>query len=149
MIPIPYLPKLKAVPLQRAIEKTARETGYSEHTVLNMMSTFWEALADEVTRGHEVRIPGFGMFAPVLISAKGVKGNPMGNDPTRRCKPMFAPTRAFRQQVAFGAPPSLNGRHAMDNYHRNHTGKDDGARVFTAQQSLRDKIERQLAGART
>lgn len=148
MIPIPYLPKAKAVTLQRCIETTARETGYDEHAVLIIMSRFWEALADEVSKGREVRIPGFGMFAPTLIQNRGGAGNPRGGDPTPRCKPTFAPTSAFRQQVAYGAPPSKLGNHAVKNYNRNHMRRDDGGRVFTAQQKLREKIEASLGYAR-
>ena len=137
MIPIPNLPREKAVPLKNVLERTAAEAGVSEHVAFAIMSHLVEAIADEVTKGRCVRIPGFGMFAPVAVDIS------RSNHKMPRCRPVFSPTRAFRQQVMWGAPPNQEGKKAVARYRKSHVvspANDNGVRVFTAQKSLRDRV---------
>lgn len=143
MIPIPRMPREHALPLKRVIEATANDLGMSEHDVFCVMSRLLEGVADEVTKGREVRIPGFGMFAPVAVDLS------RSNYKIPRCVPRFAATRAFRQQVMFGAPPNASGKKAMLGYDKRHTtspANDDGTRVFSAQARMRRDILSQIAG---
>lgn len=134
-------------PLQRAIDSTAVETGLDVVTVALTMSYLLEGIADEVSRGRSVRVPGFGMFSPVVMSERHRR---MSRDPTPRCKPMFSASRTFRQQVAVSAPPSEVETKRFKKHQKNHNDHHDGdcARVFTAMESMRQQILAQLAGAR-
>lgn len=143
MIPIPRMPREQALPLKRVIEATANDLGMSEHDVFCTLSRLLEGIADEVTKGREVRIPGFGMFAPVAVDLS------RSNYKIPRCVPRFAPTRSFRQQVMFGAPPNESGKKAMKLYNKHHVtspANDDGARVFSAQARMRRDVLAQIAG---
>lgn len=144
-IPIPYLPKAQAVNTQLMVERASELTGVDEHTVLIVMSGLSEATVDLVSHGKEVRWPAFGMFCPALV--KQMRG-PVKHP---HCKPVFAPTRAFRQQVALGAPPCDDGNKALRRYNKNHVrslANDDGSRAFTAHASFRQQVEAQLAHSR-
>lgn len=143
MIGIPSLPREKAIPLKRVIEATATELGMSEHNVFLVMTHLFEGIADEVTKGNELRIPGFGMFAPVAVN---IRKSPCK---TPRCRPQFAPTKSFRQQVMFGAPPNASGGKAIKLYEKNHItspARDSGARVFSTMDKVRREVLAQVAG---
>ncbi len=149
MISIPFLSEAAdGVPLQRCLDQAAERSGVDVYTMALAMSYFIEAIADEVTHGRSVRVPGFGLFAPVPIPDLHLR---MSRDTSPRCKPVFLPSRGFRAQVASGAAPSDIEAKRAKQFRKNHAGcrAGDSVRVFTAQQAFREQVEAQLAGARS
>ena len=136
-MPVVRIPSLtrseQALPLQRCIEQASLETGVSQHTVALVMSHFLERLADEVSLGRVVRIPGFGMFA-----AKYYPGS-------STMSPKFSASRGFRVQVSETAPHTLEGSRALENHGRLRSTKSKQQRVYTAQAFFRDRIKAQIA----
>ena len=106
MIPVPYLPKEQAAPLQRVLEHAAQLTGLDEHTLLIALSGLSEATADEVSRGHSVRWPAFGMFSPALV--KQMRRNGIYRQ-YPRCKPVFSPTRTICTSSGGNIPLRCSG----------------------------------------
>lgn len=143
MIPIPSMQKSVAKPLQRCIETTAREMGCDEVKVARILSRFWEAVADEMTHGHAVRIPSFGVFAPFLMSLKRRK---QSGDLRPRCVPVFQPYESLRHQVMIGAPVSREGNRIVEQVEKNRR-RDKGRRVFTGQRWFREKLEAAFSDA--
>ncbi|MFN3242966.1 MAG: HU family DNA-binding protein [Planctomycetota bacterium] len=145
---IPFLSRTEdGKPLQDAIDFAAERTACDSVAVAQVMSLFFEAIADEVSRGKVVRIPGFGIFAPVAVSERDRR---MSRDLTPRCKPAFSPSRGFRQQVRYGAPPNASGAERLKRFDKNHSStKGRGApRVWAAMEAMRDQIDAQLARTR-
>jgi nucleoid DNA-binding protein len=136
IVTIPMLSPKQAKPLQGCIAHAARETGVSEHTTALVVSYFLERLADEVSLGRVVRIPGFGIFA-----AKHYKGADV-------MAPRFSAARPFRLQVRHGAPKTDFGSEALRRHtHQTGSSKRSSMRVFTAQAAYRDRIREQIAQA--
>ena len=60
MIRIPFLSRTAdGQPLQRCIDKAASRGGMGADAVVQVMSLFLEAIADELAKGRAVRIPGW------------------------------------------------------------------------------------------
>lgn len=136
-----YSRKEDMEPLQNAIEYAADRSGRSSHEIAKDITWFLEGLADELTHGRVVRIPGFGIFAPVPKKSS--------RDPHPRCRPVFSPALAFSRQVMYGAPPNRAGYTAIRNYQKDHCrlhapGRE-AERVFTAMEKIRADIDAQLA----
>lgn len=147
MIPIPFIPKAQAVNTQIMIEDASALTGLDEHTLLIAMSGLSEATANLVAHGKSVRWPAFGIYSPLLVTQ--MRRGATSKHP--HCKPAFAPTKSFRQQVALGAPPCDDGNKDFARYNKNHVrslANDDGSRAFTAHASFRQQVEAQLAHSR-
>ena len=147
-ITIPFLSRSEdGKPLQRCIDFAAEESGIDAYSVVVAMSFMLTKIADEVTRGRSVRIPGFGCFSPVPIPESHRKKS---RDLTPRCKPAFSPSRGFRQQVRFGASPSVVEARRFHRHEKNHAylGRGESARVFTSMDALRDQVSAQLGRAR-
>lgn len=145
MIRIPFNSKSeKAQPLQSVIKSTAQETGLDQHTVAIAMSWFLEGIADEVSMGRVVRIPGFGVWAPWLVRHPAA----LARDPSPRCTVKFSPSRCFAQQVRWSAPASAAGTRALTRHRRSHSvgSKPDraSARTWTAMRAFRASIEAQM-----
>lgn len=147
MIRVPFCSrgdKLRA--LQDVLDATARDTGYSSYEVARLMSFFIENVADEVTRGHVIRLPGFGLFGPWLDQRKWVLARWHPIHPV--CRPVFVASRGFRQQVRYGSLPDPAAKQAIERARRNHSigSRPDKqhSRVFTAQAAFRAQIERQM-----
>ena len=143
-IRIPMMSKKEDMePLQSALSYAARASGRTEAELAKQMSWLLEGIADEVSRGKVVRIPGFGMFAPVPKKTT--------RDPHPRCRPVFVPNLAFLRQVLYGAPPNAAGRDAVRRHRKCHTYTDNppkgrgSERVFTAMEKFRHDIDSQLA----
>ena len=51
--------------LRRCLSRTARETGISIPQAVNVLATFLDEAAQQLSRGRLVHIPGFGIFATV------------------------------------------------------------------------------------
>jgi nucleoid DNA-binding protein len=136
-MPIVRIPSLtrseQALPLQRCLEQASRETGVSQHTVALVMSHFLERLADEVSLGRVVRIPGFGMFAPKYYPG------------SESIAPKFSASRGFRVQVSETAPHTMEGARALENHARLRSSASKQQRVYTAQAFFRDRIKKQIA----
>lgn len=144
---IPFLPDARSAdPLRRIVQSTAAQTGLSPHHVAVLASRFWEAVADEVSKGRAVTLPGFGAIFPVtrMACARGTK--------TKKTTTVvrFSAARGFREQVRFGAPPSDAGRRSYRKHMQNHAlgGPDSrcSERTFTATRAFRQAIEAQLGG---
>lgn len=137
MIRLPFLHRHRAVPLKKCIEMTARDSGYSEPEVARIMTYFLESIADEVSKGRAISIPGFGMFVQTCIR---------WNRKTLY-RPGFIPARGFRNQVRLGLRPDAVTTKAKQTYKDNQTGaldKEKGDRTFTVMQRFRDSISAQL-----
>lgn len=144
---LPFFAKsADAQPLMQIIQSTAARHGCSHAEVGIMMTSFFEFLADEVSQGKAVTLPGFGKFAASLIERKC----DLARDPTPRCKPEFSPAVGFIQQVRTCAPPTKSGKRKLDRHRRrNHPSSRPGksaARVFASSAAAREAIEAQLAG---
>lgn len=149
IIKIPYLSNSEhGAPLQRCVDRAAEESGLDAYGVLVAMSYFLEAVADEVSMGRSVSIPGFGLFAPVPMPERHRR---MSRDPSPRSKPVFSPSRGFRQQVRFGAPPNEVEAKRLRQHAKNHAdeSQNPSARVFTAMEAVRDQVAAQLGRARS
>lgn len=136
MVKIPSLKNGRAEPLRRCIEKTAAESGFSQGEVTWIMTFFLTAIADEVTKGRAVSIPGFGLFAQTRLHsfARGTTW-----------RPWFIPANAFRQQVRLGTRPDEDVRKQTLGYSRNNArGTDPGTRPASALALLRATVSKQL-----
>lgn len=143
-ISIPFLAKSEqGLPLQRAVDLAATKLGLSEYSMAIAMTYFFEQIADEVARGHVVRIPGFGIFAPSLDERPQYlarRGGP-------RCVPRFSPSKGWQQEVMLRAPASRSGKAALKVHRSNHRvteGRFGSERIFTAMHAIRDQISAQL-----
>lgn len=131
MIRIPLLRRKPAEPLKRCIDMAANRSGHSEEQVVAVMTLFLECIADEVTKGRAVSIPGFGMF---VQSGKRRAGRTIH-------RPNFIPSKPFRDQVTFGTRPLPEVSKAAITYSRNHArGGDSGARSFAVLQRIRKMV---------
>ncbi len=146
LVSIPFLSRSdRGQSLQRCLDRVADRTGMDVALAAMAMSHFLDALADEITRGNCVVIPGFGLFSPQAVPARYLKTS---KNSMPRCRPHFSAARGFRAQVAFGAPPSAVNAKQHRRHELNHGGwhRKAGARVFTAMQAFRDQIAAQLPG---
>lgn len=135
MIKIPNAHLKTAVTLKRVIQDTANRGGYSEDQVVHLMTLFLEGIADEVTKGRAVSIPGFGMFVQSSIQRFGKIS----------FRPNFIPSKPFRDQIKFGTRPDMDVRRMSTNYSRNHArGGDSGSRAFAVLARLRRAITAQV-----
>lgn len=123
---------------KEVIEDAARNAGLSDDQMLLYMSHFIEALADRVSRGSIVTIPGFGKLAACYT---------FHHKSGRRMRPRFVAHAGLRHQVSLCAPISSKGNHALGAY----AGKNsyDNAsltsRPFKAMEKIRDDIRAQMA----
>ena len=144
---LPFLPTPQSAdPLRRIVQHTAEKTGLSPQHVSVLASHFWEALADEVSKGRAVTLPGFGLFAPVARTFR-----PRGEEHLVTSSAIrFSAARGFREQVRSCAPPSASGRRRYRRHMRNHAlgGPESrcGERTFTAARAFRNAIARQIGG---
>ncbi len=136
MIRIPYSKRRDAKPLKTCVERTAVEFAMSEQQVAFIMSKFLECVADEVTAGRAVVVPGFGMFTQNRYKRDGVW----------HWRPAFYPSRAYRDQIKFGTPPDQDGKRQRNLFVRNQSRKDQGKRTFMVLRRFREKIAAQLGG---
>lgn len=137
----------KNEPLRRMIELAADRSGIDQYKVAEVMTWWLEQLADEVSKGRAVQIPGFGAFFPVPDK------KPVRRDGVRRCRVRFHAAVGFQQQVKLGAPPQDGIARRYLTYRKNHSAGDNvsghNSRVFTALAAFRASIAQQLANART
>lgn len=145
MIRIPFLSRsADGAALQRVLDMTAERSGVGVEQVAIAMSLLLEGIADELTKGRCVRIPGFGTFVPEPIPERHRK---MSRNPRPRCKPLFLPSRGFKAQVAMGLGPLPENLTKIRRHEKNHAGtsEDRGHRVFTAMAAFRRQISSQLS----
>lgn len=142
MICIPYLSKAAdRVSLQRCIDTAAERSGVGADGVVVVMSLFLESIADELTKGRVVRIPGFGVFVPAPIPERHRR---MSRNLRPRCKPVFSPSRGFRSQVALGLGPQPDIIRTLAQHRKNHAGTTSTHRVFSAMEAMRQQVSAQL-----
>lgn len=120
------------------IDDAARAAGVDDATMLLHMSHFIEALADRVSRGSVVTIPGFGKFAACYL---------FRNKSGKRMRPKFAAHAGFRHQVMLCAPVSTKGNDALTTYRHKHgyDGAFPTARPFKSMAQIRTEIAAQMA----
>ena len=148
-VSIPFLSSSEqAEPLRRCIEAAASKTAVTQYTATIVMSHFLEQLAAEVAKGRVVRVPGFGTFAPWLIENPASVARWGGG----RSKPVFSPSRGFREEVHLAAPHNPDAKRAINRHRRNHAlgsgGDRSRDRVFTAMEAMRQNISAQMAVGR-
>lgn len=145
MIRMPYLSKAAdRESLQRCIDLAADRSGVGADGVVRVMSLFLEAIADEMTKGRAVRIPGFGIFVPAPIPERHRK---MSRNLSARTKPVFSPSRGLRAQVALGAGPNPENVRILKRHRSNHANSTGTRRVFSAMQALRQQVASQIGRA--
>lgn len=119
----------------RCIEKAAVNSGVSEELTVLVMTHFLESIADEVTKGRAVTIPGFGMFVQVVRRWMGKS----------LYRPGFLPAVPFRNQVKFGTRPLEDVTLQKRRFCKNHArGGDNGSRTFDVMKTIRDRVTAQL-----
>jgi nucleoid DNA-binding protein len=142
MVRIPFLSKSSdRESLARCLDLAAERSGVGADGVVRVMTLFLEAIADELTKGRAVRIPGFGVFVPTPVPERHLR---MSRDKTPRCKPSFSPSRGLRAQVALGAGPNPENVRILKRHRSNHANSTGTRRVFSAMQALRQQVAAQL-----
>ncbi|MCK6444951.1 MAG: HU family DNA-binding protein [Planctomycetes bacterium] len=144
---IPFLPDAgSADPLRRIVQDVGARTGLSPQHVATIISHGLEAIADEVSKGRAVTLPGFGAIFPVTRTVRARGTDTKVTSTVIR----FSAARGFREQVRYGAPPSETGRRRYVRHMRNHAlgGPEHrcSERAFTAGRAFRDAIASQLGG---
>ena len=141
---IPFLSDHEqARPLRDIIDFTAERTGLDDYRISKVLSYLLEGVADQVSLGKTVRLPGFGVFAPYLDERSAYQARRVG--PV--CIPKFSPARGFRAQVMLSAPANDAGKRDLEAHRRNHSvsvRRYSSRRVFTSMKQFRDDITRQL-----
>lgn len=142
MVRIPFLSKsADRESLARCLDLAAERSGVGADAAVRVMSLFFEAVADELTKGRVVRVPGFGIFVPAPIPERHRRAS---RNPTPRCKPSFSPSRGLRAQVALGAGPNPENIRILKRHRSNHANSTGTRRVFSAMQALRQQVAAQL-----
>ncbi len=141
---IPYYSESeKAAPLLRCLQRSAQRMGMYEHSAALLMSFFFEEIANEVSKGRVIRIPGFGAFGAWVIENRAA----LARDPSRRCKPKFEPSRCFQQKVRWECPPDGVAKSRLQRYARNHSpSRRDRQQcdVVSSAEAFRQDIDRQM-----
>lgn len=146
MIRVPFLSRTAdGQPLQRCIDKAAIRSGMGADAVVQVMSLFLEAIADELAKGRAVRIPGWGIYVPAPIPERHRR---MSRNPSARCKPVFSASRGLRAQVAMGLGPRPENARILKRHRSNHANSTGSHRVFTAMEALRQRIAAQVGRRR-
>jgi nucleoid DNA-binding protein len=145
MVRIPFLGKAAdRESLRRCLDLAAERSGVGADAAVRVMSLFFEAVADELTKGRAVRIPGWGLYIPAPIPERHRRAS---RNPTPRCKPVFSPSRGLRAQVALGVGPRPENVRMLKRHRSNHADATGTRRVFTAMQALRQQVAAQLGRA--
>jgi nucleoid DNA-binding protein len=144
---MPFLPDARSAdPLRRIVHDVAARSGLSPQQAAVILSRCWEGIAEEVSKGRAVTLPGFGALFPVTrsVCARGTKTK------VTQTVVRFSAARGFREQVRHGAPPNEKGRRRYVRHMRNHAlgGPDHrcSERTFMAARAFRDAIASQLGG---
>jgi nucleoid DNA-binding protein len=148
MIRIPFLSRAAdGQALQRCLNLAAGRSGVDVGAAAFVMSLLFEAIADELTKGRVVRVPGFGVFAPAAVPERHRR---LSRFQSPRCKPVFSASRGFRAQVAMGVGPLPENAKLLSRHKKNHSTmtRTPGRRVFSAMRAFREQIAMQL-GRRT
>jgi len=145
MVTFPQISRTEdAAPLRACIEHAAGESGLKSGEVAILMTHFLEALVAEVAKGRPLRIPGFGLFVAARVDHPAA----LAKDRSPRCLPRFSASRAFRNEVRWGAAPTDAGKRVLARHQRNHSEHaraDKGAsRSHTALAAFRKSISAQL-----
>jgi hypothetical protein len=131
-------------PLKRCIRHAAQENGVSEFVVARVMADFLTQLAEEVSTGNVVSIPGFGKFGAIPVEPKRPRPN---GQPF--VVPRLYPARAFRNEcdATCSVPRARKNVDALRGYarHQHPTSRPERAhsRVFTAMKSFKERLTAQ------
>jgi hypothetical protein len=143
---IPFSSKSTTLePLRRCIEQTAARSELTEYAVALIAAYFFEAVADQVSLGHAVSIPGFDLFG---VRQRHSPGDPDGSP---RCYPHFSAARGLRQQIVSACPPDAPAVAALMRHRKHHhpSSKPErrDARTSTALDAFRQQIVAQAVTA--
>lgn len=138
-IKLPNLTREHAAGLEAVIESAAREAGVSDHEMLRISTHFLEALADEMSRGKIITIPGFGKFAAVYIKHFRARAGVM--------RARFSPAAPLMNQVRLCCPITTKGNRALKVHEKNHHNASaaPSARPFAAFENIRRSIAAQMS----
>jgi hypothetical protein len=136
---VPFLSKAEhARPLQRVIAYGADKLGMSHYLAVKLATYLFEGVADEVSLGGVVRVPGFGVWGPWLWD---------GTDGRRAVYPRFVAARPFRLHVRCTAEPGQARNDVLRAFQRSHhpSSRPDkaGSRTWGVMRSWRDDVDRQ------
>ncbi len=139
---IPFATKREDVQtLKDAICHAADQTGTSEWKVAIIISHFFESVADKVSAGNVVTMPGFGLFSAYLYEREGQPS---------RVQPRFIAARPFRNQVNVCCPHWLAKNHKIESYRKSHhpSSRPDKSHstTFGAMRAFRQQLEAQVGG---
>lgn len=136
-IRMPFVSEGDSRPLAKCVIAGAQSVGLSPQSFAIGMTHFLETLASEVSKGRCILISGFGKFGIYIPKSRK-------DDDIPTPHPQFQPAKAFRNEVAFTAPPNQSAHDEMVRYrHRQHPSvrpDKDGSRVFTAMAATRDRL---------
>jgi nucleoid DNA-binding protein len=142
MIRVPFLSKsADRESLARCLDLAAERSGVGADAVVQVITLFFEGMADELTKGRAVRIPGWGLYVPAPIPERHRR---MSRNPAARTKPVFSPSRGLRAQVALGVGPRPENIRILKRHRNNHANSTGTRRVFSAMQALRQQVAAQL-----
>lgn len=145
MIRVPFLSKsADRESLARCLDLAAERSGVGADGVVQVITLFFESIADELTKGRAVRIPGWGLYVPAPIPERHRR---MSRNPAARAKPVFSPSRGLRAQVALGVGPRPENLRILKRHRSNHSNATGSQRVFTAMAALRQQVAAQLGRA--
>lgn len=137
-VKIPFVAADDARPLARVIRDTANKMAMSEYLVAILFSHLFEGIATEIAMGNEVRVPCFGMFAPV-------RWEPRQEGREGYAVPYFCAAKGFRAEVRSSCSPYPSAERAFNRYRQRHRspGEAERRRVFTGMKKYREIIEAQ------
>jgi nucleoid DNA-binding protein len=145
MVKIPFLGKAAdRESLRRCLDLAAERSGVGADGVVQVITLFFEGIADELTKGRVVRVPGWGIYVPAPIPERHRR---MSRNPAARTKPVFSPSRGLRAQVALGVGPRPENVRILKRHRSNHADATGTRRVFTAMAALRQQVAAQLGRA--
>lgn len=124
--------------LATVIEDSARAAGIGDHEMLRISTHLFEALADHISRGRIIAIPGFGKFAAVYIKHFRCRAGVM--------RARFSPSAPLMNLVRICCPMSTRGNKVLKTHEKNHHNVSAAprARPDNAFQSIRHSIKVQM-----
>jgi hypothetical protein len=139
-IRIPTLTREHAAGLEAVIEDAARAAGISDHEMLRITTHLFDAMADNMSRGTIITVPGFGKFAAVYIKHFRKRAGLM--------RARFSPSASLVNQVRLCCPISTKGNRALKSHEKNHhnVSAAPSARPIGATEHIRRSIAAQMGG---
>lgn len=137
-IKVPFIRGSKADPLRRVIRDAANKTALPDELVSILFTHLFEGIAREMSMGNAVRVPCFGMFAPV-------RWEPRKADLDPYAVPYFCASRGLRAEIRATCSPFPSSENEFNTYRKSHRcpGAASTKRVFTGMEKWREIIQQQ------